>query len=74
MIAPVFRSITTNSPAFVVTAMNDFEDGKRYAREEHESGFTAILRAHVDATPGALGATLVDSEGPGGKPITELLT
>jgi hypothetical protein len=39
------------------------DDGKLYKREEDETGFTAILRKHVEQTPGALGATLVDSEG-----------
>lgn len=43
--------------------MNDSEVAKRYAREEDETAFTGILRRHVDATPGALGAALVDSEG-----------
>lgn len=41
--------------------MND--DGRRYSREEDETGFTAILRKHVEATPGALGAALVDGQG-----------
>lgn len=36
---------------------------KRYARAEDETGFTAVLRAHVEATPGTLGAVLVDGEG-----------
>ena len=36
---------------------------KRYTREEDETGFTLILRRHVDATPGSLGAALVDGQG-----------
>jgi hypothetical protein len=43
--------------------MTDGETAKRYARAEDETPFTVILRRHVDATPGALGAALVDSEG-----------
>jgi len=43
--------------------MNDLDGNKRYTRAEDETGFTLILRRHVDATPGALGAALVDSEG-----------
>jgi hypothetical protein len=40
------------------------EDGaRRYARVEDETAFTGILRRHVEATPGALGAVLVDAEG-----------
>lgn len=34
-----------------------------FAREEHETGFTAILHRMVRATPGAIGAALVDAEG-----------
>ncbi len=34
-----------------------------YAREEHETGFTAILLRLLRATPGAIGAALVDAEG-----------
>ncbi|MBI2394966.1 MAG: hypothetical protein HYV09_35680 [Deltaproteobacteria bacterium] len=43
--------------------MTSGDGDKRYAREEHETGFTPILRQHVEATPGALGAALVDGEG-----------
>lgn len=43
--------------------MNDTDGYKRYVRDADETAFTSILRAHVDATPGALGAALVDSEG-----------
>jgi hypothetical protein len=34
-----------------------------FTREESETGFTAILSRHVAATPGAIGAALVDGEG-----------
>jgi hypothetical protein len=34
-----------------------------YARQEHETGFTAILGRMLSATPGAIGAALVDAEG-----------
>lgn len=36
---------------------------KRYARAEDETPFTLILRKHIEATPGSLGAALVDGEG-----------
>ncbi len=36
---------------------------KRYSREEYETGFTIILRRHVAATPGSIGAALVDELG-----------
>lgn len=39
------------------------DEGKRYAREEDETGFTSVLRKHVEQTPGALGAALVDGQG-----------
>lgn len=39
------------------------EDSKRYARPEDETGFTGVLRKHVEQTPGALGAALVDGQG-----------
>ncbi len=35
----------------------------RWARVENETGFTTILAKHIAATPGALGAVLVDGEG-----------
>ena len=34
-----------------------------FVREEHETGFTAILQRLLRATPGAIGAALVDGEG-----------
>lgn len=34
-----------------------------FERKEHETGFTAILRRLLSATPGAIGAALVDAEG-----------
>lgn len=34
-----------------------------YKREESETGFTSILARHVAATPGAIGAALVDGQG-----------
>jgi len=39
------------------------DGAKRYSRAEDETAFTAILKAHVGATPGAIGAALVDGEG-----------
>lgn len=39
------------------------DDGRRYARPEDETGFTVVLRKHVESTPGALGAALVDGQG-----------
>jgi hypothetical protein len=36
---------------------------KAFVRIEHETGFTAILTRMLAATPGAIGAALVDAEG-----------
>jgi hypothetical protein len=36
---------------------------KSFVRIEHETGFTAILSRMLAATPGAIGAALVDAEG-----------
>lgn len=36
---------------------------RTWAREEDETGFTVILKRHLAATPGAIGAALVDGEG-----------
>jgi hypothetical protein len=43
--------------------MTDSDGAKRYTRLEDETPFTTILRQHVDATPGAMGAALVDGDG-----------
>jgi hypothetical protein len=42
---------------------SSYPPGSTWAREEHETGFTAILSRLVAATPGAIGAALVDAEG-----------
>lgn len=35
----------------------------RFEREEAETGFTTILRRHLEATPGAIAMAIVDAEG-----------
>lgn len=34
-----------------------------FVREEHETGFTPILKRHLEATPGAIAVAIVDAEG-----------